>query len=78
MKLLRRKEDEFMKVISICEISTEETPIIVKGNTNLRGLNYKVPSRTKDADTEIMNMEVKVIEMQFGNLILHVGDIEFI
>lgn len=67
-----------MKVINICDISTEETPIIVRGNNNLKGLEYKVPSRTKDADEEIMNMEVKVIEMQFGNLILHVGDIEIL
>lgn len=67
-----------MKVINICDLSTEETPIIVRGNNNLKSLEYKVPSRTKDADEEIMNMEVKVIEMQFGNLILHVGDIEIL
>lgn len=67
-----------MRVIDICEISTEETPIIVKGNNSLEDLKYRVPTRTKDADEEIMNMEVKVIEMQFGNLILHVGDIEIL
>ena len=64
-----------MKVINICAISTEESQIIVKGNNNLK---YTVPTRIKDADKEIMDMEVKVIEVQFNILILHVGDIEFL
>lgn len=64
-----------MKVIDICAISTEESQIIVKGNNNLK---YTVPTRIKDADKEIMDMEVKVIEVQFNILILHVGDIEFL
>lgn len=34
-----------MRVIDICEISTEETPIIVKGNNSLEELNYRVPAR---------------------------------
>lgn len=66
-----------MKVIDICAISTEESQIIVKGN-NLKNLKYTVPTRIKDADKEIMDMEVKVIEVQFNILILHVGDIEFL
>lgn len=66
-----------MKVIDICAISTEESKIIVKGN-NLKNLKYTVPTRIKDADKEIMDMEVKVIEVQFNILILHVGDIEFL
>ena len=67
-----------MKVIDICAISTEESQIIVKGNNNLKKLKYTVPTRIKDADKEIMDMEVKVIEVQFNILILHVGDIEFL
>lgn len=67
-----------MKVIDICAISTEESQIIVKGNNNLKNLKYTVPTRIKDADKEIMDMEVKVIEVQFNILILHVGDIEFL
>lgn len=67
-----------MKVIDICAISTEESQIIVKGNNNLKNLKYTVPTRIKDADKEIMDMEVKVIEVQFNILILNVGDIEFL
>lgn len=64
-----------MKVLDICEISTTDTPILVKGNNDLKGLDYKVPSLIKNADKKIMNMEVKVIETQYNTLVLHVGNI---
>lgn len=65
-----------MKVFDICKISTVSTPILVKGNNKSTKINYKVPDKIKDADKEIMNMEVKVIEIGFGYLFLYVGDIE--
>ena len=65
-----------MKVIDICEISTTETPITVIGNNNLKGLKYKVPSSTENADKEVMDMEVKVIETSLNELILHVGNVD--
>lgn len=65
-----------MKVFDICKISTVSTPILVKGNNKSTKINYKVPDKIKDADKEIMNMEVKVIEIEFGYLFLYVGDIE--
>lgn len=66
-----------MKVIDICNETTVNTIVNVIGNNNLKGLKYTVPDFVCDADKEIMNMDVKAIEVKCGTLILHVGNIGF-
>lgn len=66
-----------MKVIEFCRMCAENTPIVVRGNGSLSDLTYKLPDTLKEADKEILNMEIKVVEMQFCLLVLHVGEVEF-
>lgn len=67
-----------MKVFDVCAISTVSTPVLIKGDNGSTKINYKVPDKIKDANKEIMDMEVKVIEIEFGNLVLYVGNVELI